>query len=92
LYALVGENHADLDRRFRRLRERSLPGVLDGISLADWREGRLVGTVDEVRAQIGRWEDLGVSSLIVSLGSVPFSFASDDDIELVAAACSLDER
>ena len=92
LYALVGETQGDLERRFRRLQERSLPGVLEGTSLADWREGRLVGTVEEVRDQIGRWEELGVSSLIVSVGSVPFSFVSDDDVELVAAACRLDGR
>ncbi|HKN38818.1 MAG TPA: LLM class flavin-dependent oxidoreductase, partial [Acidimicrobiia bacterium] len=89
LHALVGESEADLRRRFERLQERSQPGILDGVSLDDWREGRLVGTVEEVRDQVGRWEELGVSSLVVSVGSVPFSMVADDDVGLVAAACSL---
>ena len=38
----------DLERRFERLRQTTPPGVLDGVSLADWRQGRLVGTVEEI--------------------------------------------
>ena len=34
--------------------ELSPPGVLDGVDLATFRDGRLVGTVDEVRAQVRR--------------------------------------
>ena len=49
LYALCGEDERDLERRFDRLREQSPTGVLDGIDLATFRVGRLVGTVDEVR-------------------------------------------
>ncbi len=51
LYALCGEDERDLERRFERLRELSPPGVLDGVDLATFRTGRLVGTVDEVRAR-----------------------------------------
>ena len=89
LYTLVGETAADLERRFRLLKEHSLAGVVGDATLADWRQGRLVGTVEEVREQVAGWRELGVSSLIVSLGAVPFSVVSDDDVDLVAAACSL---
>ena len=58
LYALCGEDERDLERRFDRLREQSPPGVLDGVDLATFRVGRLVGTVDEVRAQVRIWEEL----------------------------------
>ena len=51
LYALCGEDEADLARRFERLRALSPPGVLDGMTLDEWREGRLVGTVEQVREQ-----------------------------------------
>src|SRR3954465_8812458 len=51
LYTLVGANSADLERRFGRMKERTLPGVLDGTTLDEWRRGRLVGTVDEVAEQ-----------------------------------------
>lgn len=81
LYALVGENERDLKARFERLRS-SIPGVLDGVTLEEWRVGRLVGTVDEVREQIGAWSDLGVHEIILGLGSVPFHFAHTDDLEI----------
>jgi probable F420-dependent oxidoreductase len=92
LYTLVGADQADLERRFARLRERSLPGVLDGVSLDDWRTGRLVGTVDEVAEQLDGWRNLGVGSLVVSVAAVPFSLVDDDAVDLVASACSLVAR
>jgi probable F420-dependent oxidoreductase len=92
LYTLVGEDDADLRRRFRRMQERSLPGVLAGADLDEWRTGRLVGTVEEVREQLAGWEALGVGSLVVCLAPVPFSVVSADDVDLVAQACSLVAR
>jgi alkanesulfonate monooxygenase SsuD/methylene tetrahydromethanopterin reductase-like flavin-dependent oxidoreductase (luciferase family) len=88
LSTLVGENQADLERRFERLRATSLPGVFDGVSLDDWREGRLVGTVEEVRDLVGAWRALGVAVLILNLGGLPFSVTDLDDLELAASALS----
>jgi len=59
LYALCGEDEADLERRFERLKTATPAGVIDNVSLAQWRQGRLVGTVPEVRAQVDEWEALG---------------------------------
>jgi alkanesulfonate monooxygenase SsuD/methylene tetrahydromethanopterin reductase-like flavin-dependent oxidoreductase (luciferase family) len=56
------------------------------VTLDQWREGRLVGTVDEVREQAEGWAALGVETLIVGLGAVPFSVTALDDLELVARA------
>ena len=56
LYALCGEDEADLERRFARLRQATPAGVLDGVTLEQWRPGRLVGTVEEVREQVAVWE------------------------------------
>jgi len=92
LYALVGENGKDLERRFDQLRERSPGAVLDGVSLQDWRQGRLVGTVEEVGEQLAGWQDLGVGSLVMSLAAVPFSIVDDDAVELAAAASTLVPR
>ncbi len=89
LYALAGEDEADLDRRFRRLQELSPQGVLDGITLPEWRRGRLVGTVEQVAEQVRVWESLGVSSLVFNAGAVPFALASADDVGLLAHACRL---
>jgi probable F420-dependent oxidoreductase len=87
LYALAGEDEADLVGRFERLRELSPPGVLDGVELAEWRKGRLVGTVAQVGDQVRRWEALGVSSLVINVGAVPFALAAADDVSLLAEAC-----
>jgi alkanesulfonate monooxygenase SsuD/methylene tetrahydromethanopterin reductase-like flavin-dependent oxidoreductase (luciferase family) len=89
LYALAGEDEADLARRYRRLQELSPPGVLDGVPLAKWREGRLVGTCQEVAEQVRTWASLGVSSLVLTAGAVPFALAAADDVELLADACRL---
>jgi alkanesulfonate monooxygenase SsuD/methylene tetrahydromethanopterin reductase-like flavin-dependent oxidoreductase (luciferase family) len=86
LYALCGENERDLARRFERLRTTTPSGVLDGVTLDDWRTGRLVGTVEQVREQAFIWESLGVESLILGVGAVPFAVTSLDDVELLATA------
>ena len=86
LYALVGEDERDLARRFERLRAGTPTGVLDGVTLDDWRVGRLVGTVEQVREQQAGWADLGVETLIVGPGAVPFQVVALDDVELLAAA------
>lgn len=87
LYALCGNDERDLARRFERLRSVSPPGVLDGVDLDTFRQGRLVGTVDEVRAQVKEWEALGVDTLILGVGAVPFHVSTLDDVELLLAAC-----
>jgi alkanesulfonate monooxygenase SsuD/methylene tetrahydromethanopterin reductase-like flavin-dependent oxidoreductase (luciferase family) len=86
LYALAGENEADLQRRFARVGAQSPKGVLDGVTLDTWRSGRLVGTVDEVREQAIGWRDLGIETLMLNPGCVPFQIAALDDLEPLAAA------
>lgn len=88
LYALCGENERDLERRFERLREVSPKGVLDGVDLATFRVGRLVGTVAEVRAQVREWAGLGVDTLILGVGAVPFQVSDRSDVELLLDACT----
>ena len=86
LYTLCGEDERDLQRRFARLQELSPPGVLDGVTLNQWREGRLVGTAEQVREQVEGWAALGVETLVVGLGAVPFAVTALDDLEFVAHA------
>ncbi len=88
LYALCGEDERDLERRFDRLRELSPPGVLDATDLATFRAGRLVGTVEQVREQVHAWEELGVDTLVLGVGAVPFQVSAPDDVELLLAACT----
>ena len=86
LYALCGEDEADLARRFERLRANTPPGVLDSMTLEEWRVGRLVGTVEQVREQAATWAELGVETLILGVGAVPFHVGAADDVALLAEA------
>jgi probable F420-dependent oxidoreductase len=85
LYALCGENRADLARRFDRMRDRMPAGTVTE-PLDEWRSGRLVGTIEEVREQAATWADLGVETLIVGPGPLPFSVTASDDVEILAHA------
>ena len=89
LYALVAEDRRDLGSRFRRLADLAPAGVVGGTSLEEWREGRLVGTFEEVAEQLAEWEALGVEELILSAGALPFSVTALDDVDALAAACRL---
>jgi probable F420-dependent oxidoreductase len=86
LYTLVGEDERDLPRRFERLRAATPSGVLDGVTLDEWRVGRLVGTVDQVREQAEQWAALGVETLVVGAGALPFQVASIDDVVAIGEA------
>jgi probable F420-dependent oxidoreductase, Rv2161c family len=92
LYALCGEDEADLELRFERLRDRTPPGVLDSVTLDQWRRGRLVGTVEQVQEQLEQWGALGVETVILGVGAVPFHLGSRDDLELLAHAVGVTER
>ena len=89
LYCLVGEDEADLARRYQRLQRLSPQGVLDDVPLSQWRRDKLVGTVAGVQDQLEEWVGLGVSTLVACAGAVPFSVVSSDDVEMLAAACTL---
>lgn len=84
--ALVGEDERDLRRRWEQLASTAAFGALRGMSLDDYRRGRLVGTPDQVGAQLAEWAAAGVSSLIVSVGALPFTVTESDALELLASA------
>jgi len=86
LYALAGENQRDLERRFERMRRLAPGGMLDAVTLDDWRVGRLVGTVEEVAEQAVGWQAEGVGELILGVGPLPFSVTALDDLDVLAAA------
>jgi alkanesulfonate monooxygenase SsuD/methylene tetrahydromethanopterin reductase-like flavin-dependent oxidoreductase (luciferase family) len=88
LTTLVGTDEADLVRRYDRLLAATPPGVMDGVTLDEFRRGRLVGTPEQVREQLAGWAEMGVSTLVVCLGALPFGVSEPDDIDLVASALS----
>jgi alkanesulfonate monooxygenase SsuD/methylene tetrahydromethanopterin reductase-like flavin-dependent oxidoreductase (luciferase family) len=88
LYALCGEDERDLEQRFDRMKAHAPAGVMDGVDLPSFRKGRLVGTIEEVRAQVREWDALGIETLILGVGAVPFHVSSTDDVELLLHACT----
>ena len=86
LNTIVGRDDADVRRRWERMVEAAPAQMFDATDFASWRQGRLVGTVEEVRDQAGRWGELGVRLLVANLGALPFSVTEPDDLDLVASA------
>ena len=84
LNTLIGRDADDLVERWDRLVARTPSGILDGVDLRDWAASRLVGTPDEVVAQLRGWEDRGVEQVISSFGALPFSVFEDEQLELAA--------
>ncbi|MGI8778014.1 MAG: LLM class flavin-dependent oxidoreductase [Acidimicrobiales bacterium] len=89
LTALVGESGADLERRFRRLRDVAPAAVPGSTTFDEWRRGRLVATVDEVGAGLEEWSALGVDTVVLGAGGDGFSVTEPDDMAMLAASCSL---
>ena len=84
LHTLVGRDADDLVERWRRLQAWARGGVLDHVELRDWARTRLVGTADEILAQLRRWEAAGVEQVICSFSNLPFAVHDDDQLDLVA--------
>ena len=87
LYALCGEDETDLARRFERLRALSPPGVLDAVDprrVAERPPGRHRRAGRESKRK--GWADLGIETLVVTTGAVPFAVTTIDDVELLATA------
>jgi alkanesulfonate monooxygenase SsuD/methylene tetrahydromethanopterin reductase-like flavin-dependent oxidoreductase (luciferase family) len=84
LNTLLGRDADDLVERWRRLVCWAPGGVLDGVELRDWAAGRLVGTPDEVLAQLRRWEAAGISQVISTFGHLPFVLPDPEQLDLMA--------
>ena len=81
LYAVVGEDERDLERRWR-----AIAGWLPGAAgdLDAWRVDALVGTVDECVERLRAFAALGVEEVVVAPATVPFSVPQPDLVDLVA--------
>jgi alkanesulfonate monooxygenase SsuD/methylene tetrahydromethanopterin reductase-like flavin-dependent oxidoreductase (luciferase family) len=84
LNTLLGRDADDLAERWRRLQAWAPAGTLERVSLADWAVGRLVGTPDQVAAQLAGWSGLGVEQVIVSFSHLPFAVFEDEQLDLAA--------
>ena len=84
LYTVMGEDQADLDARWRRIKE-WVPGEgFQSEELASWGSDKLVGTPDQALERMAAFAALGVEELIVSIGPVPFAIPDEEMVDLIA--------
>lgn len=84
LYTLVGEDEADLARRFRAMQD-WMPGrALDVESLGDFARDTLTGTSSQVLERLDAFAELGVEEVIVSPAPLPFSVPDPQMLDVIA--------
>jgi alkanesulfonate monooxygenase SsuD/methylene tetrahydromethanopterin reductase-like flavin-dependent oxidoreductase (luciferase family) len=84
LYTLLGRDQQDLEKRFEALRAWAPGNALEGVSLQQWSQDGLVGTIDSLIDTVRAFEQAGVSELIVSPASLPFALFDSEQLDLVA--------
>ena len=80
----MGEDEADLRRRFELMGERLPTGVGQAIGLDALRTECLAGTTEQVIERMSAFADLGVSELIVCPAPVWFSMPDPSMVDLFA--------
>jgi alkanesulfonate monooxygenase SsuD/methylene tetrahydromethanopterin reductase-like flavin-dependent oxidoreductase (luciferase family) len=86
LLTLVGEDRADLARRFQALQRWTPGGGLDSATLDDHAADTLTGTPDECLDRLARFADLGVEEVVVSAASLPFAVYDWSQVDVVGEA------
>ena len=84
LYTLVGEDDADLARRYRALQAWAPGGALDDTPIAEFARDTLTGTVDACVGRLRAFADTGVEEFIACVGPVPFSVYDWDAVDAIA--------
>jgi alkanesulfonate monooxygenase SsuD/methylene tetrahydromethanopterin reductase-like flavin-dependent oxidoreductase (luciferase family) len=84
LFTVLGEDEADLVRRYELMRERLPAGVVDAAPLEGLRRDGLVGTPDDVLERLERFAELGVGELVVAPAPVWFALPDPSMLDLFA--------
>jgi probable F420-dependent oxidoreductase len=84
LFTVVGEDEADLRRRFELMGRRLPAGVGQAIGLDTLRTECLAGTTDQVIERMAAFATLGVSELIVCPAPVWFAMPDPSMVDLFA--------
>jgi probable F420-dependent oxidoreductase len=86
LFTMVGEDEADLERRYEVVASRLPPGAGGAIALDDLRGEGLAGTPSQVVERAASFAALGVTELILSPATVWFAWPDPSMIDLIAEA------
>jgi probable F420-dependent oxidoreductase len=84
LFTVVGEDEADVRRRYELIGERLPKGVGNALSLETLREECLAGTPDEIVERVGAFAEIGVSELVMCPAPVWFAMPDPSMVELFA--------
>jgi len=84
LSTVVGEDEADLVRRYELMRERLPPGAGDSVPLEELRRDGLVGTPADVLERLELFAALGVGELVVGPAPVWFALPDRSMLDLLA--------
>ena len=86
LFTIVGQDEADVRRRYELIAERLPKGVGEALSLETLRAECLAGTPDEVVERMTRFAEIGVSELIVCPAPVWFAMPDASMVDLFSEA------
>lgn len=86
LFTVVGEDEADVLRRYQRMRELLPAGVVDAVPLDELRADGLVGTPAQVLERLEQFASLGVTELIVCPAPIWFAMPDPSMLDVVAEA------
>lgn len=83
LYALVGEDREDLERRWEAMRAWA-PGVLAGVEFSEFADGTLTGTPSDCLELVAAFAANGVEEVVVAPAPLPFAVPDWSMVELIA--------
>lgn len=86
LFTILGEDEADLERRYARMAEALPAGVAAAMPLEALRRECLAGTPAQALERLARFAELGVEELVVSPAPIWFSLPDPSMLELIAEA------
>lgn len=92
LYTVVGEDDADVERRWETMRDVLPPGVADAVGLETLRSEGLAGTPEQVLERLSAFAALGVGELVVCPAPVWFAMPDPSMLDLLAEAVLPDAR
>ena len=86
LFTVLGEDEADLERRYALMAERLPAGVAEQMPLDTLRRECLAGTPEQALERLARFAELEVEELIVSPAPLWFSLPDPSMLDLLAEA------
>ncbi len=86
LFTVVGEDEADVARRYERMAGRLPPGVGRALALDTLRAECLAGTPERIVDRAAAFAELGVTELVISPAPVWFAMPDPSMLDLLAEA------